>query len=269
MTIWLALLLGVVQGLCEFLPVSSSGHLILLQRMFGVTEGAMFFTLMLHIGTLAAVLIVYRNLVWKLLRHPFQKTVLYLIVALIPTVLVAILFKKVPPFDRFYEAAERGQYLGVCFLLTSAILNACDLFERPRKRQRSLASMKLTDALLIGSMQGVGVLPGVSRSGSTIGGALFAGLDRKAAADFSFLLSIPSIVGGAVLEIPDALREGASNIPWLAVIVGMVAAGVTGYLAIRLMLAAIKKKKLWGFALYTGVLGLLVLLDQFVLHRFF
>ena len=77
------------------------------------------------------------------------------------------------------------------------------------------------------------------------------------------------IVGGAVLEIPDALREGASNIPWLAVIVGMAAAGVTGYLAIRLMLAAIKKKKLWGFALYTGVLGLLVLLDQFVLHRFF
>ena len=226
MTVWLAALLGLVQGLCEFLPVSSSGHLLLLQKMFGVEEGALFFTVMLHIGTLVAVLIVYRKMIWKLLKHPFQKTVLHLIIALLPTVFVAILFKKVPPFDRFYEAAEQGKFLGVCFLITSAILNACELFERPRKKQRKLSEMKATDALVIGSMQGIGVLSGVSRSGSTIGGALFAGLDRKAAADFSFLLSIPSIVGGAVLEIPDALKEGGANIDWLCVIVGMVAAAV-------------------------------------------
>jgi len=269
MTVWLAALLGLVQGLCEFLPVSSSGHLLLLQKMFGVEEGALFFTVMLHIGTLVAVLIVYRKMIWKLLKHPFQKTVLHLIVALLPTVFVAILFKKVPPFDRFYEAAEQGKFLGVCFLITSAILNACELFERPRKKQRKLSEMKATDALVIGSMQGIGVLSGVSRSGSTIGGALFVGLDRKAAADFSFLLSIPSIVGGAVLEIPDAVAEGLVGVSWLPVIVGMVVAGVTGYAAIRFMLNAIKKKKLGVFAVYTGVLGVLVLLDQFVFHLFF
>ena len=269
MSIWIAMLLGLVQGLCEFLPISSSGHLLLLQKMFGIAEGQLFFTVMLHIGTLAAVLIVYRKMIWTLLRHPFQKTVLYLIVAIIPTVIVALLFKKVSPFDRFYEAAEQGKYLGVCFLITSALLNAAELFERPRSRRRKLQNMQLKDAVAVGCMQGVGVLPGVSRSGSTIVGALFTGLDRKAAADFSFLLSIPSIVGGAVLEIPDAIRQGVSDIPWLAVIVGMVTAGVTGYLAIRLMLAAIRKKKLWGFALYTGLLGVAVLLDQFIFHFFF
>ena len=162
MSIWIAMLLGLVQGLCEFLPISSSGHLLLLQKMFGITEGQLFFTVMLHIGTLAAVLIVYRKMIWKLLRHPFQKTVLYLIVAIIPTVIVALLFKKVSPFDRFYEAAEQGKYLGVCFLITSALLNAAELFERPRSRRRKLQNMQFKDAVAVGCMQGVGVLPGVS-----------------------------------------------------------------------------------------------------------
>lgn len=269
MTIWIAMLLGLVQGLCEFLPVSSSGHLILLQRLFGVEENALFFTVMLHVATLIAVLIVYRRMVWRLLRHPFQKTVLYLILALVPTVLAALLFKKVPPFDAFYEAAESGAYLGVCFLFTACLLTASDLIRRPRSRQRSLRSMRTADALAVGGMQAIGVLPGVSRSGSTIAGALFAGLDRKAAADFSFLLSIPSIVGGAVLEIPDTLREGFGSIDWLCVAAGMLVAGVTGYFAIRLMLAAIKKRSLWGFAVYTGLLGAAILVDQFFTHCFF
>ena len=106
MTIWVAMLLGLVQGLCEFLPVSSSGHLLLLSRMFGITEGAMFFSVMLHLATLVAVLIVYWNLVWKLIRRPLNQVVLYLIIATVPTVIIAMLFKKVSPFDRFYAAAE-------------------------------------------------------------------------------------------------------------------------------------------------------------------
>lgn len=269
MTIWIAMLLGLVQGLCEFLPVSSSGHLILLQRMFGIEEGALFFTVMLHLATLVAVLIVYRRMVWRLLCHPFQKTVLYLIVAIVPTVLVALLFKAVPPFDAFYEAAESGAYLGVCFLFTGCILVGCDLLRRPRSRVRNLRRMRAQDALAVGAMQAVGVLPGVSRSGSTIAGALFAGLDRHTAADFSFLLSIPSIIGGAVLEIPGALREGAGEIDWLCVAAGMLVAGVTGYLAIRWMLAAIKRRSLWGFAVYVGLLGTAILVDQFFTHIFF
>ena len=100
-------------------------------------------------------------------------------------------------------------------------------------------------------------------------GGGMTGVARTAAADFSFLLSIPSIVGGAVLEIPDALAEGTGNIHWTCIVAGMLVAGVTGYFAIRFMLRVIKKKKLWGFAVYTGVLGVLVLLDRFVLHLWF
>lgn len=269
MTIWIAMLLGLVQGLSEFLPVSSSGHLILLQRMFGVESDALFFTVMLHLATLVAVLIVYRKMVWQLLCHPFQKTVLYLILALVPTVLVALLFKKVPPFDAFYEAAESGAYLGVCFLFTGCILTGSELVRRPRKRLRGLHNMRAGDALAIGGMQAIGVLPGVSRSGSTIAGALFAGLDRKAAANFSFLLSIPSIVGGAVLEVPGALEADAAGIDWLCVAAGMLVAGVTGYFAIRFMLRVIKRRGLWGFAIYAGLLGTAVLADQLFFHYFF
>ncbi len=269
MSIWIAMLLGFVQGICEFLPVSSSGHLLLMQKMFGITEGAMFFSVMLHLATLVAVLVVYWELVWKLIRRPFCKTVLYLIVAIVPTVLLALLFKKVAPFDVFYEKAESGQYLGFCFLITTVLLVLSDRLRIPREKQRRLRDMRLGDALIIGGMQGVGVLPGVSRSGSTISGALFAGLDRRAAADFSFLLSIPSILGGAVLEIPDALEQGIGGIHWSCVFAGMMVAGLTGYFAIRFMLRAIKKKKLWGFGVYTGVLGILVLIDQYVTHVFF
>lgn len=269
MTIWLAMLLGLVQGLCEFLPVSSSGHLLLLQKMFGIDEGAMFFTVMLHIATLAAVLIVYWKLVWQLVKKPFQKTVGLLLLALVPTVILALLFKKVSPFKEFYAAAEAGQHLGFCFLITTALLLLSDFLRVPRNRQRKLKQMRATDALIVGGLQGVGVMPGVSRSGSTISGALFAGLNRKAAADFSFLLSIPSIVGGAVLEIPDAIEQGIGDIHFTCVIAGMIVAGVTGYFAINLMLAAIKKRKLFGFAIYTAVLGVLILVDQFVTHIFF
>ena len=269
MTIWIAMLLGLVQGLCEFLPISSSGHLLLLSRMFGITEGQMFFSVMLHLATLVAVLIVYWKTVWKLIKNPLNKTVLHLIIAIVPTVLLALLFKKVAPFSTFYEKAEAGNYLGVCFLITSVILLVSDRIRIPVKRQRKLRDMRWTDALIVGGMQGVGVMPGVSRSGSTISGALFAGLNRRAAADFSFLLSIPSILGGAVLEIPDAISEGATGIHWTCLLAGMIVAGVTGYFAISLMLAAIKKKKLWGFAIYTAVLGIFVLLDQYVLHLFF
>ena len=269
MTIIEAIVLGLVQGLCEFLPVSSSGHLLLLSKIFGITEGAMFFSVMLHLATLVAVVIAFWPLVKKLVKHPFSRPVLMIILATIPTVLVAVLFKKVEPFKTFYLAAEGGQYLGYCFLVTSVILLVSDRVQHPKKSLRKIKNMRYTDALIIGSMQGVGVLPGVSRSGSTISGALVAGLDRKAAADFSFLMSIPAILGGAVLEIPDAIEEGLTGIHWTCVFAGMLVAGLVGFFAIRLMLSAIKKKKLWGFAVYTALLGAAVLVDQFVTHLYF
>ncbi len=278
MTIWIAMLLGLVQGLCEFLPVSSSGHLLLLQKMFGVTEGAMFFTVMLHMATLVAVFIVYWDVLVALIKKPIQKTVGLLIVATVPAVVIALLTKKIAPVEAFFTAAEGGQYLGFGFLLTSILLLVSDNIRLmttdeegnkvPRKGKK-LKNMTVTDALVVGCMQGVGVLPGVSRSGSTISGALFAGLSRKTAADFSFLLSIPAILGGAVFEIPDAIATGMGGVHWTTIVAGMLVAGMTGYFAIKVMISAVKKKKLWGFAAYTAVVGALVLVDQFVTHYFF
>ena len=186
MTIWIAMLLGLVQGLCEFLPVSSSGHLLLLQEIFGVTEGAMFFTIMLHLATLVAVCIVYWKTLVKLILHPINKVVGMLIVATVPTVIIAILFKKVEPFASFYTSTEGGQFLGAGFLLTSLLLFLSDVLRRRNPKGKKMKDMRIGDALLIGGMQGLAILPSVSRSGGTIAGALFSGLNRKAAADFSF-----------------------------------------------------------------------------------
>lgn len=269
MTIWIAMLLGLVQGLTEFLPVSSSGHLLLLQKMFGVTEGAMFFTVMLHLGTLVAVCVVYWQTIVELVKHPIQKTVGMLILATVPTLIIAVLFKKVEPFASFYTATENGSFLGFGFLITAALLLASDLLSRNNVKGRKMKEMRVTDALLIGTMQGVAILPSVSRSGGTIAGALFSGLNRKAAADFSFLMSIPAILGGALNEIPDALEAGLPGIHWTTVAAGVIVAGLTGYFAVKVMISAIKKKKLWGFGVYTAVLGVLVLVDQYVTHYFF
>jgi undecaprenyl-diphosphatase len=277
MTIWIAMLLGFVQGVAEFLPISSSGHLLLIQKMFGISEGAMFFTVMLHLATLVAVFIVYWPTLIELIKKPFQKTVGLLIIATIPAVLIAVLSKMIAPVEAFFDAADAGQYLGFGFLLTSLLLFISDNVRHTRVNEdgekmeikgKKMKSMRVTDALVIGCMQGVGVLPGVSRSGSTISGALFSGLSRKTAADFSFLMSIPAIIGGAIFEVPEAIKTGLGDMHWTTLVAGMLVAGITGYFAIKIMINAIKKKKLLGFVIYTAVLGALVLVDQFVTHFF-
>lgn len=260
MTIWIALLLGIVQGLCEFLPISSSGHLVLLHNLFGIEEGALFFTIMLHVGTLIAVFIVYYREIANMIRHPIQKQVGMLLLALAPTVVLALLFKD------FFQDAYTGRWLGLGFLLTALILF---LTERAPGGKKDMKSMHVLDALSVGLMQGVAILPGISRSGSTIAGGVFRGMDRKAAADFSFLLSIPSILGSVVFEIPDVLREGLGGIQWPHILVGMAAAALSGYFAIRVMLKIVTKKRLAPFAIYVGVLGALILIDQFVTNLFF
>lgn len=265
MTIWIALILGIVQGLCEFLPVSSSGHLLLLQNLVGISEdeGGAFFTVMLHVATLIAVCIVYRKTILKILKQPFQKLVLHLIIATLPTVGIALVFKLVEPFKIFYDRANEGAYLGVCFLITTVLLLLSDyVSEKQAKKKRPMKDMTTKDALIIGGMQAVGVLPGISRSGSTITGAMFANLNKKAAADFSFLMSIPAILGGAVLEVKDAMEAGSIGVSIPCLLIGMLAAGVTGYFAVNWMLKLIKHKKLWPFALYTAVLGVVVIILQ-------
>ncbi|MBQ1565833.1 MAG: undecaprenyl-diphosphate phosphatase [Clostridia bacterium] len=263
----IAAFLGLVQGLCEFLPVSSSGHLALFSTLtnnVGAEFGTPFFTVMLHVATLIAVLIVYREQVLAILRHPIQPLTLYLIIATLPTVAVALILKKWDALDKWLD---ENNLLGVCFLLTAIILTVSELMSRRRKATKSIKTMRWTDALVIGGMQAVGVLPGVSRSGATIAGALGMRLDRKSAADFSFLLSIPAILGGLVLELYKLVKEPAAlDLTFsfgAALILAMLVAAISGYFAVRFMIRLITKKGLLGFAIYTAVLGVIVLVLQF------
>lgn len=269
MVILIALLLGLVQGLCEFLPVSSSGHLFLVSTL---TQGAVgegyfgsFFTVMLHVATLIAVVIVYRDQILAILRHPIQKITLHLIMATLPTVVIALVLKK---FDALDKWLDDGNFLGFSFLLTSVFLTASELLTRRRKPTKSIRTMRWTDALAIGGMQAIGVLPGVSRSGSTIAGALTCGLDRKSAADFSFLMSIPAILGGLVLELyklvkdPEALAGVMQPSYWGVTVLAMLVAAISGYFAVRFMIRLVTKKGLLGFAVYTAILGVAVIALQ-------
>lgn len=279
MSIWIALILGIVQGLCEFLPISSSGHLVLLQQVFGIDNGALFFTIMLHLGTLIAVFVIYRRQIWEIvksmcrfiallftlrfnelgkhLKTPTQRKIIMLMLATLVTTVLALIFKDV--IDESYE----GKYLGFGFIATALILFAMNFIHA---KKQTIAKMRVPAALGIGLMQGVAILPGISRSGSTIAGATFFGLRKDEAAEFSFLLSIPAILGSLVFEIPDVAKTGLSNIPWIPVLVGVIAAAVSGFLAIKLMIRLIVNKSLNVFAIYTAVLGIAVLLDQLVFN---
>ncbi len=261
MSILESIVMGIVQGLTEFLPVSSSGHLVLLQKIFGFADlesaadpWLMFFDAMLHLGTLAAVIIVMRKEIIDLFRKPFR-TLWYLIIATIPAVVFSLLFKD------FIDEAFGGAFLGYSFLFTAILLSLAEIIAARIKRKRELRS---GGALGMGLMQVVGILPGVSRSGSTISGGIAFGLDREKAAKFSFLMSVPAIIGANMLHGYEAIKAQA-DIQWVPAIVGAVCAGVAGYIAIRFMLALIQRRKLYGFAVYTAFLGIFVLLDRYVL----
>lgn len=260
-----AIILGICQGLCEFLPVSSSGHLTILERLFGITENSTFFIVMLHLGTLLAVFVVYRKQLLELLRKPFQKKTYLLAVSTVVTVVLYLLL------DNVFEGLEGNMVaLGCSFLFTAAILVFTDfLAPKLSKRDGSINSMSYGAAVGIGAMQGIAILPGVSRSGSTIAGARFFGLDKEAAAEYSFLMSIPAILGGLVTEVHDLSKTGIGKIEWLPVAVGTAVAAISGYFAIRFMIKLITKKKLWGFAIYVGLLGIFLIMDSTVLHLVF
>jgi len=273
MNIISAIILGVVQGLTEFLPVSSSGHLVLLQKIFGITAPAMFFDTMLHMGTLLAVFAVLWQDIWAILKRIIQPLTGFLILATIPTVFFALFFG-----DKIEHAFESGQFLGICFLLTSVFLFFSETVSRHANAAgiglRKAEDMNWQDAVFIGLMQAVAIVPGISRSGATISGALSRRLNRDFAARFSFLLSIPAILGAVVLQTKNLVKGGAAEIAnegigAAAVIAGTASAAIIGFFAIKFMLKMIREKSLFGFAIYTAVLGTLVLIDQLVTHLVF
>lgn len=256
-----SLLLGIIQGITEFLPVSSSGHLTLFGRILQVDEAVMLsLTTLLHMGTLIAVFIVMRREIVAILRDLFGPRTGHLIVATIPAVIAALLFGDL--IDKLFG----GAWLGVSFMVTSLIL-LLSLTVSWRQQRRN--SITLRDAATAGLGQAIAILPGVSRSGTTITALLLSGVSRETAIRFSFLMSIPAILGGFLLDLKDLLTGSGSALSTLGagpVIVGVAAAAVSGWFVMEAMLRRLTRRAMFWFAMYVFVLGLFVLLDQNVTH---
>lgn len=267
-----AIILGLVQGLAEFLPISSSGHLALLQQAFGIHEDkVLLFAVLLHVGTLISVFIVYWKDIWELIvelcltirdlctgkglrlaERPIRKLGVMIIVATIPTAIIGLVFSDF--FDSLYNSVIP---IGVGLIITGFLLIFA---EKKGEGNRGIQQMNFRNAIFIGLVQGVAICPGISRSGSTLFGSLICNLDRKFAVKFVFLISIPSILGSAVLEAPAALEAGVKAAEVGPVLVGMLVAAVSGLVAIKTMIKIVSDKKLSYFSYYVWVLGLFVVL---------
>jgi len=250
-----AFVLGLVQGLTEFLPVSSSGHLVLADYLLHVKSGNIAFEVSVHLGTLLAVIVYFRRDLARVIVEFFRggegrRTGWMLILASVPTAIIGFAFK-----DTFESLFQSPRSAAAGLLVTSILLFFA---ERVHGGQRSLGRVRTFDALLIGTMQGLAIIPGISRSGSTISAGLFSGLSRDTAARFSFLLSIPAIIGAGLLEAKDLTDLGA-NFAGPA-LVGTLTAAVSGYLAIGILMAVLRRGKLYGFSAYTAIVGVLGLL---------
>ena len=267
-----AIILGLVQGLAEFLPISSSGHLALLQYFFGIEgESVLAFAVLLHLGTLISVFIVYWKDIWELIlelgatikdiftgkgprinANPTRRLGFMIIVATIPTAIIGLVFN-----DMFAAMYLSLLAIGIGLLFTGTILW---LSERLGSGKYGVKEMKFRHAVLVGVMQGIAICPGVSRSGSTLVGGLFSGLNREFAVKFAFLISIPSILGSVILEAPAAFEQGTSPELILPIIAGVAVSAISGLIAIKAMIKLVTNKKLFYFSIYTWALGAAVIL---------
>lgn len=266
-----ALILGIVQGLTEFLPVSSSGHLVLLQNLFGLKEPELLFDVCVHVGTLVAVGAVFqreiRNILMSLLRIASLKRasgswralydqneeiriVALIIVGSIPTALLGLLFKDA--VDTIFGSVG---IVGWMLLVTGTVLW---LTRKTAASGRSLNKTAIRDALIIGLVQGLAIVPGISRSGSTIAVALFLGIDREIAGRFSFLLSIPAILGALVLSFDSSLSH--TSMQTEVILLGVFVAAIVGYGALKVLLRLVKKGRIYRFAPYCWLIGVLALI---------
>ena len=258
-----SILLGLIQGLAEFLPISSSGHLAIAEHFLGqagVPATPDFFDVLLHLGTLVAVIDGVRDLVRGTTPNPIppaRRMILLIIVGTLP------LFVVLPVKDLVEGLSGNIYFVAGALIVTGFLLFASDRVKKGRKTERSA---KLLDVLLVGIAQAIATCPGISRSGTTITAGCFVGFDRKFAVRFSFLLSIPAVLGANILTLKDAIQENSiivSDIP--VYLVGVAVAAVVGYICIRLLKMIADKGKFGWFAYYCWAVGLIVLALTLVL----
>lgn len=245
--IFFVIILAIVQGLTEFLPVSSSGHLVLLNKFFGIENDFLLLSVILHVATLFSVLIVLKNEVKEIIKHPFGELSKKLVLATIPTVVIVLCFKS------FFDSSFDGRYLPFCFMLTAFLIVVSELFSLKQKNKKNISYWQ---SIIMGIAQGIAVLPGISRSGATICSGLLVGCDRKEVARFSFLMSIPIILASLVLEIYEYISMGqVLTLAWYELAIGFVVAFITGVFAVKFMLKIIEKHNLLWFAVYLIVIS--------------
>lgn len=257
-----ALILGIIQGLTEYLPVSSSGHLAIGQALFGMSDGEdnLMFTVAVHVATVLSTLVVlWSEIEWivkgifKFEMNDEMKYALNIVVSMIPVGIVGLFFK-----DQVEEIFGSGLLVvGFCLLITASLLTF-SYYARPRQKEH----ISWKDALVIGIAQAVAVLPGVSRSGSTIATGIMLGNKKEKLAQFSFLMVIPPILGEALLDVIKAMKGEAvmGNIETVPLIVGFVAAFISGCLACKWMISIVKRGKLIYFGIYCAIIGVVTIL---------
>ncbi|MDD2390135.1 MAG: undecaprenyl-diphosphatase UppP [Desulfobacterales bacterium] len=263
-----ACILGCIQGLTEFLPISSSGHLVLFQHLFGMQEPQLFFDISVHVGTLIAVMAFFRDDILSILKavsrlltgragqsshhpdSPHIRLVMLILIGSIPTAILGLLFHRIA--DQIFSSVL---IVGIMLMITGALLWSSRWIG---KETKTIRTFSIKDALTIGLVQGIAILPGISRSGSTIVAGLFRGLDRELAARYSFLLSIPAIAGAELLSLKDIpLHISTFDLP---IIIGTITAGITGYCSLKLLLYLIRKGNLHLFAPYCWLIGIIAII---------
>ncbi len=274
MHMYQAVVLGIIQGLAEFLPVSSSGHLVLFQNFFGITDPALSFDISLHMGTLAAVLLIFYNdikamvlsLTGSFTKMRSGKTLndllkqdknfmlaMMIITGSVPTAILGLIIQKHTDF--FFSSVP---LVGLMLILTGIFLWFTKKFNT-----NNTENIGYKQALFIGLCQGIAVIPGISRSGSTIAAGLFAGIDRETSAKFSFLLSIPAILGAEFLSLKDCISTTGLSFDQ-ATIYGTITSFIVGFFALKLLLKIVKKGRLHYFAPYCWLVGIIAIAAVFI-----
>ena len=277
MTVIKAFILGLIQGVSEFLPISSSGHLSIAGQLMGMDPEAsnlLSFNILLHVATLAAVFIVFWNDIWEMIKaffgmlgdlfsgkglrlkeFTYRRLIIMLIAGTIPAVFAALFLGDI------IENPELWQ-IGIFLIITAILLF---LSEKLAGGNISLEEMSVKRAFCVGCFQGLGTLPGISRSGSTIVGGLFSRLEKGTAVRFSFLLSIPAILGALVLDLKDMVGATAQTLSFMPVAVGMITAAISGYFSIRFLLRLVEKSKLSYFSYYCIAAGIFAIILNFTI----
>ncbi len=271
-----AIVLGVVQGLSEFLPISSSGHLVVFQNILTPGPHSIVFDLAVHVGTVTSILTLYARSLIEILRDSFHtvrtkqpthgfKLVLLIVLANIPTAIIGFGFK-----DTFEEMFSSLTTVAICFSITGFLLwqtrgknTDSDMQTTDMKNLEGMQTLTWSRALFIGLAQGMAIAPGISRSGSTIAAAILSGVDRKIAALFSFMMSIPAILGASIIELKDVSME--NHVVWPILIAGFTAAYLSGLFGLAVVLRFVKKGRLEIFSYYLWMLSAFILVKKFLL----